>query len=313
VQTVGTPLARLDLNLVVALDALLSECSVTGAAKRLSLSQPALSASLARLRRHFGDELLVRQGNRYELTPMAIQLRPLAAAALAGLDQVFERPVLFDPATSTREFHLVASDYAFAVLGSQIANLLAAQAPQARVRFSPNTPSVVADAMNTLREADALLLPYGFVTGLPHAELYSDDWVCLVSADNSKVGDRLTMDHLSEMPWVLTYNEPASFTPPARQLQILGVQVHVAMVVESFVALPFVVAGTGLIAVIPHRLADCAARLCGVRVLPCPWDALPLQEALWWHPMHESDPEHVWLRSLVTEAASRMRASAAPG
>src|SRR3712207_9356143 len=89
-DTGAVNLASLDLNLLVSLDALLQERSVTRAATRMGLSQPALSASLARLRRHFGDELLTRVGNEYRLTPLAAQLKELARLALSGVERVFE-------------------------------------------------------------------------------------------------------------------------------------------------------------------------------------------------------------------------------
>ena len=104
-------LASLDLNLLVSLDALLQERSVTRAATRMGLSQPALSASLARLRRHFGDELLTRVGNEYRLTPLAVQLKELSRLALSGVERVFDAQTEFDPASSRREFSLLVSDY----------------------------------------------------------------------------------------------------------------------------------------------------------------------------------------------------------
>src|SRR5690349_22999772 len=134
-------LANLDLNLLVSLDALLQQRSVTKAAAQMGLSQPALSASLARLRRHFGDELLTRVGNEYRLTPLAVQLRDLARFALDGVERVFTAQTEFDAASSTREFSLVISDYGIAVFGDTIAALLAEEAPNARLRLAANTPS----------------------------------------------------------------------------------------------------------------------------------------------------------------------------
>jgi DNA-binding transcriptional LysR family regulator len=301
-------LASLDLNLLVPLDALLVERSVTRAAQRLGLSQPALSASLSRLRRHFDDQLLARNGNRYELTPLALQIRPLVTMALADVEQLFERPVGFDPATSTREFTLITSDYALLVLGREICDLVAGQAPGVQLRFSPNTPTLVEHAATTLRDIDGLIVPHGFVHELPHADLFSDDWVFVVSRDNGRVGEQLTMEDLAELPWILTYNAGASFTPAARQLQILGTQARVVMVVENFLVLPFLVAGTERIALLQARVAARLADMADVRVMPCPYDALPIREALWWHPLHGPDPEHAWLRSVVVEAARRVDA-----
>src|SRR5919199_5248961 len=114
-------LANLDLNLLLSLDALLEQRSVTRAAQQLGLSQPALSASLARLRRHFGDELLARVGNEYRLTPLAAQLKPRVRLALEGVERAFTAQPEFDPAESTREFAVVMSDYACAVIGNALA------------------------------------------------------------------------------------------------------------------------------------------------------------------------------------------------
>src|SRR6478736_4676253 len=98
------PLSRLDLNLLIALDALLTERSVTRAAERLRLSQPALSASLSRLRAHFNDPILARQGNTYELTPLASRLAEQTGSALDAARRVFESQAEWDPGESTREF-----------------------------------------------------------------------------------------------------------------------------------------------------------------------------------------------------------------
>ena len=97
-------LSRLDLNLLVALDALLTERSVTRAAERLHLSQPALSASLARLRNHFNDPILARRGNAYELTPLALRLTEHTTIALDAARRVFESQATWTPHESTREF-----------------------------------------------------------------------------------------------------------------------------------------------------------------------------------------------------------------
>src|SRR3954471_5661604 len=139
----GMRLSNLDLNLLVSLDALLDQRSVTRAAQQLGLSQPALSASLGRLRRHFGDELLSRTGNEYRLTPLAAQLKPRVRLALEGVERVFTAQPEFHPGESTREFSVLLSDYACAVLGDSLAALMADEAPQARLRLEHNTPEAV--------------------------------------------------------------------------------------------------------------------------------------------------------------------------
>jgi DNA-binding transcriptional LysR family regulator len=194
------PLRNLDLNLLLSLDALLEERNVTRAAARLGLSQPAVSAALRRLRRHFGDELLVRTGNRYDLTPLATQLRGTTTTALAGVRRVFEAEPGFDPATSTRECTVVASDSSTTVLGDHLATELARDAPGVRLRFQLQTHGDVDQAPESLRHVDGMVLPHGFLQDLPAVELHTDGWVLVVSADNDTVGETITMEQLAEMP-----------------------------------------------------------------------------------------------------------------
>ncbi|QFZ19035.1 LysR family transcriptional regulator [Saccharothrix syringae] len=297
-------LTSLDLNLLVALDALLQERGVTRAAERMGLSQPAVSAHLARLRRHFDDELLTRVGNSYRLTPLAAQLKELARTALQGVERVFAAEADFDPASSTREFSLLVSDYGVAVLGATVAALLAAEAPGTRLRLSPNTPQVVDAVPQSLAAVDLLLMPHGFLQDLPHQDLYRDEWACLVSADNAEVGASLTVEQLRTMPWVASYHGPTASTPAARRLRLHGIEPRVQVVTETFLTVPGLVAGTDRVALLQRRLADRLPDELGVRVLPCPFEVGPLLEAMWWHPVHDEDPAHRYLRDVVARAAA---------
>jgi DNA-binding transcriptional LysR family regulator len=295
-------LASLDLNLLVSLDALLQERSVTRAAARMGLSQPALSASLARLRRHFGDELLTRVGNEYRLTPLAVQLRELARLALSGVERVFAAQTEFDPAKSTREFTLLVSDYVVAVLGDTVAALLAEEAPNARLRLTANTPSAVDRAEQVLLSTDLLVLPHGFVSDLSHRDLYRDEWVCVVAADNEMVGEELTVENLETLPWVVTFHGPTAATPASRQMRMRGIEPNVQVVTENFLTVPGLVAGSNRIALLQRRLVDLLPVNLGIRALPPPVEVGQLVEAMWWHPAFDDDPEHAYLRDLVVRA-----------
>ncbi|MFG1643487.1 LysR family transcriptional regulator [Amycolatopsis sp. NPDC049252] len=299
-------LARLDLNLLVALDALLQERSVTRAAARMGLGQPAVSAQLARLRRHFHDDLLTRSGNQYRLTPLAVQLKERVRVALSGAERVFAAEPDFDPASSTREFSMLMSDYGIAMLGPGIATRLADEAPGTRLRFPANTPRMVDAAAQELVHTDLLVIPHGFVDDLPHQDLYRDEWVCLVAAGNTAVEDSLTVEQLETMPWVVTYHGPTASTPAARQMRMLGIEPHIQVVTETFLTVPGLIAGSGRVALVQRRLADEIPAELGVRALPCPFDATPLVEAMWWHPMYDDDPEHRYLRDVVQRAVAGM-------
>lgn len=295
-------LGSLDLNLLVALDALLQQRSVTRAAEQMGLSQPALSASLARLRRLFKDELLTRVGNEYRLTPLAVQLKEQTRMALASVERVFTAQPEFDPGSSTREFSLQVSDYVVAVLGHTIATLLAGEAPQTRLRLQANIPYLVDRAHEVLLGTDLLVLPHGFLTDLSHRDLFRDEWVCLVSADNPEVGEALAVEDLERLPWVVTYHGPTASTPAARQLRMLGVEPRVQVITENFLTVPGLVAGSNRISLLQRRLADLVPPDLGVRALSCPPEVGPLIEAMWWHPVYDKDPEHMYLRKLMLRA-----------
>jgi DNA-binding transcriptional LysR family regulator len=298
-------MARLDLNLLVSLDALLTERSVTRAAEKLGLSQPSLSASLARLRVHFGDQLLTRDGNAYRLTPLASRLAEQTAVTLESARALFANEATFDPSTSVREFTLYGSDYAFAAVGSRVAAAVREVAPGIRFRFMQHTPAIVEDAPHALRSVDGLLMPHGYIDGMPGVDVYEDDWLCVVAADNGAVGTELTMAHLRDLPWVLTYQSRSAFTPAVRQLQMIGIEPHVDVVVEGFLALPYFIAGTDRIGLIQAQLADRIALREDLRILKPPFDPVPLAGALWWHPVHDDDPSHIWMREQFVRAGRR--------
>lgn len=297
-------LSRLDLNLLVSLDALLTEASVTRAAERLHLSQPALSASLARLRTHFNDPILARRGNTYELTPLASRLLEQAPAALDAVRRVFESQAEWNAAESSREFAVYGSDYAFATVGRRVAALAIERAPGIRFRFMHHSPQIVEDAMNRLRSADGLMIPHGFLSDLPYTDLWKDRWVIIASAGNERIRGEVTMADVAESAWVFTYQSQNAFTSASRQIQQLGIEPIVGTVVESFVALPLYVAGTQRLGLLQAGLAEYAKAMADVRVYEPPFDATPISNALWWHPMHRRDPEHEWMRTLFEEAAT---------
>lgn len=300
-------LSRLDLNLLVSLDALLTERSVTRAAERLHLSQPALSASLARLRSHFNDPILARRGNTYELTPLALRLTEHTATALDATRRVFESQAIWTPEESIREFTIYGSDYGFATIGPVVMKIAAERAPNVRFRFVLHSTAIVEDAAHRLRSVDGMVMPHGFLSGLPYRNLWNDHWVVIASDDNEDAGQGLTMELLASSRWVFTYQSRSAFTSASRQLLQLGIEPAVAAVVESFVALPLFIRGTKCLALIQGGLAETALNIGGVQVHKLPFEATPVANALWWHPVHTREPEHTWMRGIFAEAGNLMK------
>ncbi|WP_062646342.1 LysR family transcriptional regulator [Streptomyces maremycinicus] len=299
-------LSGLDLNLVLSLRALLEERNVTRAGQRIGLSQPAMSAALARLRRHFDDELLSRVGGQYELTALGRALLDRTATACDLLERVFSSRAEFVPGSEEHEFTLLSSDYAVAVFGAELARRVHAEAPGVQLRFQRPPTEVTEETAALLSTADGLLMPHGVISGFPTVELFTDGWAFLVADTNDEVGDRLTMDDLARLPWVTyqrTYDAPA-----ARQLSMLGIEPRVEVSVDSFQVLPFLVAGTRRIALVQQRLAEQLRGVAAVRVLAAPYEVVPLQEALWWHPVHTHDAAHMWLRETAARVGAELSA-----
>ncbi|MEV6001469.1 LysR family transcriptional regulator [Streptomyces griseomycini] len=291
----------LDLNLLVPLDALLQERSVTRAAQRLGLSQPTVSAALARLRRHFGDELLTRVGNAYELTPLAERLAEHTTHALGSADRVFQTRPDFDPTSLQREFTLVMTDMQLATFGRTLAALVRDAAPGVRLRFQHSAPHMLRHVREQLRIVDGMVLPQGLVANVPSIDLYGDRWVCVVSSDAATPAPP-TLDELAAHPWVLPYHEPTMAFSPLHGLHTRGIEPRVEMAVENFLTMPFLVAGTDRVGVVPERAARLFPADSGTVVVELPFRLGHLAESLWWHPIHDRDPAHMWLRKAAAEA-----------
>ena len=265
-----------------------------------------MSAALGRLRRHFGDDLLARKGSGYELTALGKVLLDRTQVACEMLDLVFGSQPRFDPAREHREFTLLASDYAVVVVGDRLARELSAQAPQVRITFRQVPATIIDDPAAQLSTVDGLFMPHGIISGLPAVELFRDRWVCAVAEDNPEVGESITLEQLAVLPWA-TYQRVYD-APVNRQLSLLGIEPRVQVSVDSFQLLPALVAGTRRVAMIQALLA---ARLglgpgSGIRLLDCPFDAVPVQEALWWHPVHTHDAGHLWLRESLAAIGTRI-------
>lgn len=309
-------LANIDLNLLVVLRELLREQNVTRAAERVGVTQPAASAALARLRRHFGDELLERSRNGFVLTPLGTQLAAQVEPLCLGLESLFAPEPPFDPARSDREFRILTSDYVLAAFGEGLSRALFAAAPDVRLHVSVANGRLPEDLPEALRSIDAIV-------SAPKAEfkdaeirgeeIFRDSWVCVVAADNDSVGPEMHLRDLERLPWVVP-NQPDQIYPASSPLAPLmaelTVRPQVAVRVDSYQATPYFVAGTDRVAVMQSRLAQGFAGRTDLRILDYPGTPAPIVEVLWWHRRHVDDPAHTWFRELVAGAARSLRAPA---
>lgn len=290
------------MNLLVALDALLTQRNVSRAARQLGLSQPTLSAALRRLRAHFDDELLTRVGNSYELTTLAHRIAPHVRVTLENVERVFDAQLEFDPATSTRHFRIIIDDYTLQVLGGSLVRLFEQRAPHAQLQFQPINPHVLQRAGTVLLTQDLIIAPRGFVEGMPHEDLFHDWWVPIASPGNPKLTGTVTTEMLAAQEWVVQFHGIPAATPMIGRLKALGLEPHISTVTHSCLTVPGLISGTGRVAALPERLAKRMPPE-DIEVLPAPFDLPSLVEAMWWHPLREHDPEHTVLRAIVSAAA----------
>ncbi|MEE4023613.1 LysR family transcriptional regulator [Gordonia sp. PKS22-38] len=295
-------LSNLDLNMLVTLDAVLQHQSVTRAAEQLGITQPAVSATLRRLRRHFADELLYRAGARYRLTALAADLRPRTRVALEGVERVFNSRSGLDVGDTIREFAILTSDYATSLIGEAVVRNLLDKAPHARIRIIPTSPELVVRAEQVLTERDLLLVPHGFVYDLPNEELFRDEWAIVMDADNPIAATGPTVDDLKTLPWVLVYHDAAASTPAARQLRMLGIEPRAQVVTESFLTVPALLAHSDRISLLPTLMLEAIPEEHNLIAHPPPVPLEPLVQAMWWHPIHDREPEHQLLRDVVRSA-----------
>jgi DNA-binding transcriptional LysR family regulator len=298
-------LNRIDLNLLVALQALLEERHVSRAAERAGLSQSAMSRVLERLRGALGDDLLVRSGRGYERTPRGERLLGELDALLPRLDSLV-RGKVFDPATTRERFRVTGTDYAAAVLVARVAARLRREAPGALLEAL----SWREDAYTQV-ESGAYDLALGVPTvptpppSLKAEVLYEERFVCLVDASDPHPSDRFTLEEYLGRPHASVITAESQQTMIDRPLGDRGQTRRVVFRSPYFLATALAVAGTDLVLTFPGRLATRAAQVTpgALRTIAPPPEIPGFPYAMVWHPRLDTDAAQTWFRNLVRDAA----------
>jgi len=290
-----------DLNLLIPLRALLEEANVTRAGQRVQLGQSSMSSALSRLRVMFNDELLVRVGRDYELTPFARLLLPQVQATVPLIERVLSNEPEPDPAAARRTLSIMLTDYGIMGLRPALAVLLE-EAPGLQVDLLP-LPERPMESERELMTNDFVVTVPGIGIDGPHLPLFDDEYVCLLDADNPAISDgTLSFADFVALPQAVAQFGRLHFTPADRRLRELGIDRREPRVTtSSFLPLPSVVAGTDLVAVVPRRLAERLGPLTGTVGVEAPFGRVEIALKLWWHPSHDSDPVHAWFRTRLVE------------
>lgn len=295
-------LKSLDLNLLKTFDALLDERSVTRAAERLSLTQPAVSSMLTRLRESFDDPLFVRA--RYGIVPTerALALAKPVKRVMAEIDALLQ-PEAFVPAECEMTFTLAATDYALSVIIVPFFSLLRQRAPGIHLSVQRAEASNIQERLERGEVDLALLTPETTPPDLHIRHLYDERYVCTLRKGHPAL-DKGTISlgtfcHYDHALVSLSGENFAGVTDTA--LRALGKKRNVVLSVNSFLVLPPVLQTTDLIAVVPERLVRDAA---GLEVMAPPLDIPGFTKVAAWHERSHLSPAHQWLRQQLAQVCS---------
>ena len=285
-----------DANLLLALDALLGEGSVTGAARRMGLSPPAMSHTLSRLRATLGDPLFVRAGNRLVATPRATAMRERVARVVAEIGALLEPELPLDPLTLERTFVIRASDATIVTLGPALELLVRREAPGVALHF---VGSLGAEGI----EVD---LDIGVQAGRAPdrriQRLYQDELVPVLRRDHPWARRRVALDQLAALDHVVVTSQRAKYEAirkPQRQRRRLPNRV-----VPSFLAAAALVRESDAYTMLPGRLASVVLDAFGLQRLAVTGALQPVTIAQSWSPRLDNDAGHTWLRGCVRRACA---------
>jgi DNA-binding transcriptional LysR family regulator len=295
-----------DLNLLKAFDALMSERAVTRAGDRIGLSQPAMSHALSRLRDLFGDDLFVRGRAGMEPTARAQQIAPLVASAIQHIDAALNPGTGFDPAQSERIFTAGMAEYAEVPIVERLAPAFSAAAPKATLRLVPMTGAEAPEQLD-LEAVDVVVahlggrlgaLPQRFETRM----LFNDPFVVLAGRNHRCLAEPLTIESYARLGHVLVSPRGSTTGAVDRALAAQGLERRIRLLVATYLALPAVLETTDLVATVPERTARRLAAA-SLSTTPLPIE-LAASVAMGWHRRNARTPAQVWFRSLLVEAAS---------
>lgn len=297
-------LANVDLNLLVALDALLRERNVTRAAERLMVGQSAMSSTLRRLRSLFNDQLLVREGRGLTPTPLALSLMDPVREALDIIQSVLVQRNEFDPAVDERSFTICTSDYVTLVLIQPLIEKLDEIAPNVTINIVPLGTD---DYMEDLRRqrAEFLILPPELIQedyAYRSETLFNDDYLVAAAADHPEIDGEISLEQFCELPYV-TYRSGRNPALVDTQLDQLQISRSVEVTAQSFVLAPMLLPGSRMIMLIHRQLGKVFVDRLGLQLLDPPMQLRQTAQVMLWNSSHTDDAAHSWLRGQLLETA----------
>jgi DNA-binding transcriptional LysR family regulator len=302
-----TNLSTIDLNLLVAFDALAAERSVTRAAARIGIGQSAMSHNLSRLRALFGDDLFTRAPDGMRPTPRALELIEQVQGVLADIQALTARRADFDPGTTEKTFRIGLPDSVEVLLVPNLLANLRRHAPGVRLRLQ-----VTAEAALLLEDLDAgrIDMAFGigsFPEGRDHHKqrtLMVGNFLCMFNPALTGITPPISLEDYVRLPHVLTSLRQGERGIVDDALDKIGLKRTVALITPRFLAVPFLVRGAPVITTMHAELARLFAAALGLSLSPPPVELPQIAISLLWHASYDHDPAHLWLRQTIFRLAA---------
>lgn len=305
IQEQSVNLAEIDLNLLVAFDALLNERSVSEAASCIGITQPAMSKRLAKLRKILRDDILVRTPEGMQPTERAMDLAEPIQAALRQVESALGSHLSFQPTGSTRCFRIATTDLVAVVLIPALIRRLQISAPSMSIILRTLHRTEIADALDAGKIDLAITVLPDASPSIKRLPLFEEQYVCLVSQDHPEIQGSLTLEQYVSSPHVLiTYTGDLKGTID-RMLDDRGLKRTVVASFPYHLAAPYIVANTNCIVTLSERIARLYNWL-GVQLLPLPLNFIPYMETMLWHRRDDNDRTHQWMRNEISQIASEI-------
>lgn len=296
-----TRLAAIDLNLLVALDALLVERNVTRAAARIGITQPAMSHALMRLRRLLGDPLFVRTPREMVPTARAEKLAIPLRRALSDIQEALRSDAAFDPSKAERTFTMSMGDFASLVILPDFAARLREVAPKVDLR-------VIAEEMPWSRALDdgtadlaIAVSVHGAPSNIRTRKLFSERFVCVMRRDHPAARRPLTLDRFVNLTHALIAPGGRAWGIVDDALAERGLRRRIGLTIPHFLVAPFVIASSDFVITLPERVARRFAAAVPLRIVPTPIAIPGFSMHLAWHERLQREPAYVWLRRTLVE------------
>ncbi|WP_250494523.1 LysR family transcriptional regulator [Caballeronia sp. GAWG1-1] len=290
-------LRRLDLNLLVTLDALLAEHNVTRAAERLNFSQPSVSVHLAKLRDIFGDPLLLPGPRGMRPTARAEGLREPLREALAALARAVSPEQAFEPASAELTWRIAATDYSESTVLMPAINGLRLAAPRTRIAVLEATPPRLARQAERGEIDLAFHITEGAPPGLHRQALFTERYVLVARKGHPRLKRKPSLKQFCALEHVIVSPDGGGFFGPTDEaLAALGVARRVVLSAPHFLFVRSLIASTDLVGMLPLRLVEHDAAL---HVVDAPIEVSGYEMSMFWHERVHRDPAHRWLRDFI--------------